>query len=84
MDTIQLSQKEKAKHLKFCKAMAMTRESYKVPIEKMDGLTTFEVQKIESGRFLVPQTTTILLYSLAIEVDFSEFLDKFRAIEATL
>lgn len=71
MSTMNLSKKDR----RFCKAVAIVRTVYQIPVESIDGLTSFEIQDIESGK-LYPTTTALTSYANSIGLDLEQFLDK--------
>ena len=83
MDTIKLSEEDKAKNKRYGRAMGMVRRTYKIPVEKMYPLAVSEVHGIESGKFFCNFTAQVI-YSLAIDIDLAEFTDKVNANVAVL
>lgn len=57
------------------KAIALVRECHQIPIEAIDGLTTLEVQDIESGKIWIGRVD-YLCYSNAIGISLDEFLNE--------
>jgi hypothetical protein len=60
------------------KAIAIVRTVYQIPIEAIDGLTSYEVQDIEAGR-IIARVSSLCCYSEAIGITLDEFLDKVAA-----